>query len=208
VVEPTVEIPDRAAFKASEVCEIAQIPPYVLKSWEKEFPGLGVSAKPGGFRVYRRSDIEQILRIKQLVFTEGLTLAGARRRLEGEPAPEPDPVFELTTSDEVRGRISKVKGELRSLLDVLSRPAEAAGATDGAESAGGPAELSGTGVPPVRRADLSTPPPTWPPASAARPTAAPDATLPLIDGVSDTPPARGRRRARAKPGHDSEPSVG
>ncbi len=84
-------IPDRPAFKASEVCEIAQIKPYVLRSWESEFPDLGLSKTPGGPRVYRRSDVERVLRIRELVFTEGLTLSGVRRRFEAEqPQPQED----------------------------------------------------------------------------------------------------------------------
>ena len=74
-------------FKAADVCEMAQVQSYVLRSWEKEFPGIGVQ-KADGQRLYRQSDIDQVLRIKQLVFTEGLTLSGARRRLE-ESAPQP-----------------------------------------------------------------------------------------------------------------------
>jgi DNA-binding transcriptional MerR regulator len=70
-------------FKAAEVCDMAQVQPYVLRSWEKEFPGIGVEKSPDGPRLYRQSDIDQVLTIKQLVFGEGLTLAGARRRLEG-----------------------------------------------------------------------------------------------------------------------------
>jgi DNA-binding transcriptional MerR regulator len=69
----------RDVFKAPEVCEMAQLQPYVLRTWEAEFPALG-HAPNGGPRVYRRADVEMVLRIKQLVFVEGLTLAGARRR--------------------------------------------------------------------------------------------------------------------------------
>ena len=69
-------------FKAADVCEMAQLQPYVLRSWEKEFPGIGVQKSPESPRLYRQSDVEQVLRIKQLVFGEGLTLSGARRRLE------------------------------------------------------------------------------------------------------------------------------
>ena len=94
VTDTPVEIPDRAAFRAAEVCEIVQIPPYVLRSWEKEFPGLGAAARPGGPRIYRRSDVEQILRIKQLVFVEGLTLAGVRHRIAGDPAEEDEKPIE------------------------------------------------------------------------------------------------------------------
>jgi DNA-binding transcriptional MerR regulator len=68
-------------FKATDVCELAQLQPYVLRSWEKEFPGIGVQ-KADGQRLYRQSDVDQVLRIKQLVFSEGLTLSGARRRIE------------------------------------------------------------------------------------------------------------------------------
>ena len=78
----------RELFKSPDVCEMAQLQPYVLRSWEAEFPGLGQPPAAGAGRVYRREDVELVLRIKQLVFVEGLTLAGARRRLEeeiGEP---------------------------------------------------------------------------------------------------------------------------
>jgi DNA-binding transcriptional MerR regulator len=123
-VADSVEIPNRAAFRASEVCEMAQIPPYVLRSWEKEFPRLGAAARPGGPRIYNRSDVEQILRIKQLVFTEGLTLAGARRKIEGDPPPEDEPLLApIPVTDEVKERVTRAKQDLRALLDMLSQPA-------------------------------------------------------------------------------------
>ena len=87
----SVTIPDKPAFKASEVCELAQIQPYVLRSWESEFPELGLSKTPGGPRIYRRTDVERVLRIRDLVFTEGLTLSGVRRRFDAEqPQPQDD----------------------------------------------------------------------------------------------------------------------
>src|SRR5690242_362310 len=82
-----VEIPNRALFKAGEVCDLLQVQPYVLRSWEAEFPELGVAKSSGGPRVYRRADVEQVARIKHLLLVEGLTLAGARRKLEEEAAP-------------------------------------------------------------------------------------------------------------------------
>ncbi len=136
MAEQSVEIPNRAAFKASEVCEIAQIPSYVLRSWEKEFPRLGAAARPGGPRIYNRADVEQILRIKQLVFAEGLTLAGARRRLEGDPPDEePELPYSAPVSEDVRVRVTQAKQGLRSILDLLSQPV-APGA--GAPGAGAP----------------------------------------------------------------------
>ena len=81
---PEIEIPNRALFKASEVCDLVKLQPYVLRSWEVEFPGLGVSKSAGSPRVYRRVDVEQVARIKHLLLVDGLTLAGARRKLEEE----------------------------------------------------------------------------------------------------------------------------
>src|SRR3977135_1683610 len=74
-----VEIPNRSLFKASEVCDLVKLQPYVLRSWEAEFPNLGVAKSAGTPRVYRRSDVEQVVRIKHLLLVEGLTLAGAGR---------------------------------------------------------------------------------------------------------------------------------
>ena len=82
-----IDIPNRALFKAAEVCEIVKLQPYVLRSWEAEFPGLGVAKAAGSPRVYRRADVEQVVRIKHLLLVDGLTLAGARRKLEEEAAP-------------------------------------------------------------------------------------------------------------------------
>src|SRR5919204_5880801 len=82
-----LDIPNRALFKASEVCDLMKLQPYVLRSWEAEFPGLGVAKAAGSPRVYRRADVEQVARIKHLLLVEGLTLAGARRKLEEESLP-------------------------------------------------------------------------------------------------------------------------
>src|SRR5262245_12170364 len=118
-----VEIPNRALFKASEVCDLAKLQPYVLRSWETEFPNLGVAKTAGGPRVYRRADVEQVLRIKHLLLVEGLTLAGARRRLEEETAPvgADAPVIDELIGQNARQRLTEVKRGLRSILELLSR---------------------------------------------------------------------------------------
>src|SRR6266498_903484 len=76
-----VQIPSRSLFRQPEVCEIAQVQPYVLRSWEAEFQDLGVAKTEGGPRVYRRADVERVLRIKHLLFVEGLTIADVRERI-------------------------------------------------------------------------------------------------------------------------------
>jgi DNA-binding transcriptional MerR regulator len=118
-----VEIPNRALFKASEVCDLAKVQPYVLRSWEAEFKDLGTVKNGSTTRVYRREDVERVLRIKHLLLIEGLTLAGVRRRLEEEAEPsleleELQPVAAGLTSD-ARERIGRVRDGLQSLLDLL-----------------------------------------------------------------------------------------
>jgi DNA-binding transcriptional MerR regulator len=129
-------------YKAADVCEMAQLQPYVLRSWEKEFPGIGVQRTVDGPRLYRQSDVDQVLRIKQLVFGEGLTLAGARRRLEDGSTPvrpatlpsasipsrepvEPslddgDRLRAVDGYDDLRARLASVRHGLQGILDLLS----------------------------------------------------------------------------------------
>jgi DNA-binding transcriptional MerR regulator len=127
-VDP-VEIPNRSLFRQPEVCEIAKVQPYVLRSWEAEFPDLGVAKTEGGPRVYRRADVERVLRLKHLLYVEGLTLAGARRKLS-EEQPEAGgaltEVAELFGAD-ARERILHVKRGLRELSVMLARTPGKAG---------------------------------------------------------------------------------
>ena len=117
------EIPKRSLFKAADVCSIAGVQPYVLRSWEAEFPSLGRSKAGSGPRVYRRADVERVLEIKRLLYEDGLTLGAARRRLEGdqpaeavgEEAPRQEPL-----SRDARERIGEVKEGLRAILELLS----------------------------------------------------------------------------------------
>jgi DNA-binding transcriptional MerR regulator len=113
-------------FKAADVCEMAELQPYVLRSWEKEFPGIGVQKSTDSPRLYRQSDVDQVLKIKQLVFGEGLTLAGARRRIEEGAGPQVgaadkdvEEVLEALASD-AKTRIASVRDGLRSILRLLS----------------------------------------------------------------------------------------
>ena len=116
-------------FKAADVCESTGLQPYVLRSWEKEFSGIGVQKSQASQRFYRQSDVNQVLRIKELVFGEGLTLAGARRRLETERPPVDAPGAEAAEMAEIfdtlradaQARITLVRRGLRSILEVLSK---------------------------------------------------------------------------------------
>jgi DNA-binding transcriptional MerR regulator len=120
-----VAIPNRPVFRAQEVCELAQLQPYVLKSWESEFPELGVSKSGASPRVYRKADVELVLRIKHMLFVDGLTLAGARKQLTGEGQMASDEIVTdadvaAMMDDATRRHLRDVKRGLQWILGVLS----------------------------------------------------------------------------------------
>jgi len=75
------QIPNKLFFKIGEVCELVGLEPYVLRFWETEFPNLAPEKSKTGHRVYRRRDVEMVLKIKNLLYDRGFTIAGARRQL-------------------------------------------------------------------------------------------------------------------------------
>lgn len=121
------------------MCEITDTQPYVLRYWESEFPALAPAKNSSGQRIYRRRDIETVLRIKQLLYEEGFTIAGAKKRLEAEmsgrtdtPQPTlPDLGAEVTPPPEggaaatgaapVAMALRQVKEQLREILTLLDR---------------------------------------------------------------------------------------
>lgn len=118
-------IPKRPIFRSPEVCEIAQVQPYVLRSWEAEFPDLGIAKSPGSPRIYRRADVERVLRLKHLLFVDGLTLAGARRQLTQEGAVASDEVVSdadvaAMVDEHTRQSLLDVRRGLHWILGVLS----------------------------------------------------------------------------------------
>jgi DNA-binding transcriptional MerR regulator len=82
--QPALVIPDKLFFKIGEVCDIVGVQPHVLRYWESEFPMLQPQKNRAGQRTYRRKDVEMALRIRELLYDEGFTIAGAKRKLLGE----------------------------------------------------------------------------------------------------------------------------
>lgn len=162
-------------FKAADVCELAKLQPYVLRSWEKEFPGIGVQKSADSPRLYRQSDVDQILAIKNLIIGEGLTVSGARKRLE-QSAPasaivardEMNEVLDVLGSD-VRTKIATVRDGLKQLQSLLSSGLgefQLAPTPASKERRGGPADRAKTvAAAPARR------PPARSKASAPKPAA-------------------------------------
>jgi DNA-binding transcriptional MerR regulator len=83
-LQPAPEIPDKLYFKIGEVSELLGVEPYVLRYWESEFSVLSPKKSGTGHRLYRRKDVELLLRIKHLLYEKRFTIEGARQTLHAE----------------------------------------------------------------------------------------------------------------------------
>jgi len=89
----TVEIPRKLYFRIGEVAELAGVKPHVLRYWESEVGSIRPTKSKTNQRLYRRKDVELILRLRTLLYEQGFTLAGARRKLrEAKVEAQPEPV--------------------------------------------------------------------------------------------------------------------
>src|SRR6478752_6209115 len=77
-----IVIPDKLYFRIGEVAKLCDLPAYVLRFWETEFPQLSPKKSSKGQRLYRQRDVEHLVRIKKLLYEEGFTIAGARQHLK------------------------------------------------------------------------------------------------------------------------------
>jgi len=111
--DDTVEIPDKLYFKIGEVAELSGIQAYILRYWESEFSALRPAKSRSGQRLYRRKDVLAVLRIKELLYQQRFTIAGARRRLAAEERTLPP-----TSLDSLR----RVKDQLREISALFRKP--------------------------------------------------------------------------------------
>jgi len=148
-----VAIPEKLFFKIGEVCELAGVQAHVLRYWESEFTMLAPQKNRAGQRVYRKRDVEIALRIKELLYEDQYTIAGAKKRLANDlraggklkivsseddlgdsetngsqAAPEGMATAVRGTSgartDEDRKSLRKVARELREILALLDTPSK------------------------------------------------------------------------------------
>ena len=144
--QPATSIPQKLFFKIGEVCELAGVQAHVLRYWETEFPMLAPQKNRAGQRTYRRKDVEMALRIKELLYDEQYTIAGAKKKLATElrgpvrdsgtaprplrslqPPPSlagrfaaaPPPAPKL--SDEQRASLKSIATQLREIIDLLDQ---------------------------------------------------------------------------------------
>ena len=114
------EIPEGKLFKIGEVCKLADLQPYGLRYWETEFPALAPNKSGGGQRLYTQREIDIILRIKQLLYAEGFTIAGAKKKLEVEMEDGGSDAAPAASGEDVRRTLQKVRKELKAILALLN----------------------------------------------------------------------------------------
>lgn len=121
------EIPDKLYFRIGEVARLCEVPAYVLRFWETEFPQLKPNKGGTGQRLFRRRDVETALRVKRLLYDEGYTIPGARQIIKSESR-QKELLLPLEASEEGAAGVDpqlvrKLQRELRELHAMLSRPA-------------------------------------------------------------------------------------
>jgi DNA-binding transcriptional MerR regulator len=113
-------IPDKLYFRIGEVATLCRLPAYVLRFWETEFSQLKPVKSSTGQRMYRRRDVESVLRIKQLLYEKGFTISGARQQLRSELKSDktqstiPFPAHSAA-------ELQHLRQGLREILNLLSR---------------------------------------------------------------------------------------
>ena len=116
----TPRLPDKIYFKIGEVSRIVGVKPYVLRYWETEFELLKPGKAPSRHRLYRKKDVELLLEIKRLLYAEGYTIEGARKRLK-EGKKEERQQLKLPLSESTyKNTLVKIKKDLQSLRKILS----------------------------------------------------------------------------------------
>ena len=113
-------LPDKIYFKIGEVSEIVGVEPYVLRYWETEFDLLKPSKAPSRHRLYKKKDVELLLDIKRLLYTEGFTIEGARKKLKEVKKEEKDQLKLPLSDQKYKTALAKIKKDLESLRRLLS----------------------------------------------------------------------------------------
>jgi DNA-binding transcriptional MerR regulator len=107
-------IPDKQYFRIGEVAEIAGVEAYVLRFWETEFPSLAPNKGKTGRRQYGRRDVAEVLRIRDLLYEDGFTIAGARKQLASGATPT-----EGQLSAKARAALARARKEAREILQLV-----------------------------------------------------------------------------------------
>jgi DNA-binding transcriptional MerR regulator len=114
-------IPGKLYFRIGEVSELCKLPAYVLRFWESEFPQLRPGKSSTGQRLYRRKDVENVLKIRRLLYEQGYTIVGARQILKSESRiARPQASLPFTLNNHSGENLRDIRNELQAVLGILS----------------------------------------------------------------------------------------
>ncbi len=116
----SARLPDKIYFKIGEVSQIVGVEPYVLRYWETEFELLKPSKAPSRHRLYKKKDVELLLDIKRLLYSEGFTIEGARKRLKAARKEEKNQLKLPLSDHKYKTALTRIKKDLLSLRKMLS----------------------------------------------------------------------------------------
>lgn len=118
------ELPLKLYYRIGEVAEIVGVEPHVLRYWESEFRSIKPQKSRSGQRVYSRRDVEKLVRVRELLYLQGFTIAGARRKLQQMGA-EPDPAGaeQAAVVSEIRDSLLELREQITVAMQKLA-PAE------------------------------------------------------------------------------------
>ena len=110
--------PVKLYYRIGEVSDIVGVEPHVLRYWETEFRSIRPQKSRKGQRIYSRRDVEKLITVKDLLYSHGFTIAGARKKLR-EGGAEPPAAEEQVKAVTVRSRLLEVRGEVTAFLAEL-----------------------------------------------------------------------------------------
>ena len=119
VPKETPEIPDKLYFRIGEVAGLLGVEAYVLRYWESEFPTLAPKKSGTGHRLYRRKDVELLLKIKHLLYDKRFTIEGARQTLHNESKESKPKVPDRQQADLFPDPLAGIRSELAAILQIL-----------------------------------------------------------------------------------------
>ena len=124
------QLPAKLYYRIGEVASIVGVEPHVLRYWETEFRSIRPQKSASGQRVYSRRDVDTLLRVKELLYGQGFTIAGAKKKLrEGGVEPPPEVVASSEKLLELRTQLVAIRDEVATLLAALSDRAPRASRT-------------------------------------------------------------------------------
>jgi DNA-binding transcriptional MerR regulator len=120
VTSDSPEIPDKLYFRIGEVAGLLAVEPYVLRYWETEFPSLAPKKSGTGHRLYRRKDVELLLKIKHLLYEKRYTIEGARQSLHNDAKGNKLKVLDQQQRDLFRpDPLAGIRAELSAILQII-----------------------------------------------------------------------------------------